>query len=118
MPKIPTETRFQRRQTLTMPLFSLAHRPHMYVKITGEAYSAEMPGMSRSEDGRVPVIPCIDLESGEEGLLISLTVLQSALERIDGSYVGKCFEIEARPPRTGKDYRDVCVWLIDEPAGG
>ncbi len=102
----------KRMQSLTERIWSLGHTPHLFVRITGPLRSEKMPQLSRNEDGTVQVIPIADLETGEAGLLLCVTVLASALERA-GDYVGKSYEILSAEPREGKNYREVRVWEIE-----
>lgn len=105
-----------KRRRLTLPLFSLAHKPHMCIEVTGKFRETAMPKLSRNEDGMVTILPCIDIDTGEEGLLLAYTVVQSAIERSSGDYVGRQYEIERGEKVAGKDYFAVEVYEIEAPA--
>ena len=93
-PACAKPTKVRRRRRLTLPLFSLRHKPHMTIEVTGAFVDAHMPALTKSEDGMVAVLPCIDTETGEEGMLLAYTMVQSAIERSDPNYVGHFYEIE------------------------
>ncbi len=105
-----------KRRRLTLPLFSLAHKPAMKIAVTGRFREVAMPKLSRNEDGMVTILPCIDTETGEEGLLLAYTVVQSAIERSATDYVGHVFEIVRGGKVEGKDYYSVEVYELDAPA--
>ena len=113
-PDIPKPTTASKRRRLTLPLFSLKHKPHLYIEVTGRFVDAHMPALSKTEDGMVSVLPCIDRETGEEGMLLAYTMVQSAIERSSPDYVGHYFEIERGEKVPGKDYYQVDVFeLLD-----
>ena len=103
---------YTRKRDVTPQLFSLQHQPHLYVRIVGQPTRVKAGELARSEDGSIPVIPVVNLESGEEGMLILPTVLERVLADA-GPLVGKQYEIEDRGIREGKNYRDVRVWEIE-----
>lgn len=49
--------------------------------VTGPIYMEWMPKLSRSDDGTVPVLPCTDLDTGEECVLIMPGMFQSWIRR-------------------------------------
>ncbi len=103
-----------KRKLVNPGLISLAHTPHVRVVITGESFRMHAPGLSRNEDGAVTVFPVVDLDTGEVASLMSTTVLEGVLHKMEGGYVGKSFEIEAGEPAEGKNYRPVKVWELTE----
>ena len=104
---------YRRKQALTTPLLSVAHTPHLFLRLMGPVIETSMPAFAKNETGTVPLIEVCDLESGEVAKLIVPAVLLSALERM-GDYVGKSVEILAKEPRPGKAYRDINVWELGE----
>ncbi len=106
-----------RRRRLTLPLFSLAHTPALNIEVTGQFRRASMPGLSKNDDGMVTLLPCIDLDTGEEGLLLSYTVVESAITRSADDYVGRSYSIVRGAIAPGKAYYAVEVYeLLDGPA--
>ena len=49
--------------------------------VRGPIYSEWMPRLSRQDDGTVPVLPCTDVETGEECVLIMPGMFQSWIRR-------------------------------------
>ena len=113
-PVIAKPNKVRKRRRLTLPLFSLKHKPHMTIEATGPFVDAHMPALTKSEDGMVAVLPCIDTETGEEGMLLAYTMVQSAIERSAPNYVGHVFEIERGEKIPGKDYFQVDVFELTE----
>ncbi len=106
-----------RRRRLTLPLFSLAHKRELSIKVTGVFRRAAMPGLSKNDDGMVTLLPCIDIETGEEGLLLSYTVVESAITRSADDYIGRSYSIVRGTKAPGKAYYAVEVYeLLDGPA--
>lgn len=102
-------------RTLVNPdLISLAHTPHVRVKITGSSYRLHAPNLSKNDDGAITVFPVENLDTGEIGLLMGNTVLENTLAKMEGGYVNKCWEIEASAPRDGQNYRPVKVYQLTE----
>ena len=106
-PAISKPAPVRKRRRLTLPLFSLKHKPHMVIEVTANFEDAHMPALTKSEDGMVSVLPCIDTETGEEGMLLAYTMVQSAIERSAPDYVGRVYEIERGEKIPGKDYYQV-----------
>lgn len=113
-PVISNPAPVRKRRRLTLPLFSLKHKPHMTIEATGPFVDAHMPALTKTDDGMVSVLPCIDTETGEEGMLLAYTMVQSAIERSAPNYVGHVFEIERGEKVPGKDYYQVDVFEIGE----
>lgn len=104
--------RFTRRRRLTEKLFSIAHVPVLHIEITGKMETRTMPALAKNEDGTVPLVPVVNLDDGEAGLLIVPAVLLGVLER-EVEYVGKKFELVRGEIVEGKNYRAVEVWELD-----
>lgn len=49
--------------------------------VRGNIYSEWMPRLSRQDDGTVPVLPCTDVDTGEECVLIMPGMFQSWIRR-------------------------------------
>lgn len=103
----------KRGKSVNLPFFSLSHTPHMFIKVIGPFEAVEAKGLSRGEDGKVTVLPVINLDTGEEGRLLALTVLESSLRRLEENYVGQSFEVVASKPRAGKEYADVKIYVLE-----
>lgn len=101
-----------KRKLLNPDLISLAHTPHIFVEVLALSYRMKAEKLSRSEDGAITVYEVSNLGTGEVGLLMATTVLESTLEKIEGGYVGKKFEILAKPASGEKNYTDVKVWEL------
>lgn len=110
---------FTVKSAVTKPLFSLKHQPTLAVKITAAIMETDISFSEVQNTTQKPrVVECINLETGEEGMLIASAVVESSLMRnyADGSYVGKCFLFQAGTIKEGKKYRTVQVYEIEEPA--
>ena len=83
-------------------VWSLNYRKEMSIEITGATYDTRMPRISRSASGKVTVMPVIDVESGETGLLIVPALLSSWLDRQD-NYMGMRLHLSNKgiDPETG-----------------
>lgn len=103
---------YNRKQQVTVDLFSLVHTPHLFIEVTGRMYMLKAPGLAKSEDGTIPVLPVINLETGEAGALILPTMLVRVFDEA-GAIEGKKYELQDRGVLDGKDYRAVRVWEID-----
>lgn len=103
---------FKRKAQVTKPLISMAHTPELQVKILTEPSRIEMPRLARSEDGMVSIIDVVDLNTGEEAMLICPTVLIRLMEEGD-VVVGGCYEIVDAGVPEGKDYRAIKVYELE-----
>jgi len=86
----------------------------MAILVTGPFRRASMPGLAKNEDGMVTILPCIDIDTGEEGLLLAYTVVESAITRSCDDYVGRRYEIVRGGKAPGKAYYDVDVYELCE----
>ena len=111
-----TTTQFTRGRQVNMQVFSLRHKPHMFVRFEGEIRPVEMTKLSRNESGTIDCVPVTDLETGEMGTLLCLTTLKSTLERLPGSYVNHCFELVNEGDPDKKGYNQINVYEIGDPA--
>jgi len=103
---------FRRKRQITLPLISMAHREVLYCEVTGEMMDAPMSGLARNKEKTVPVVPVVDLETGEEALLICSAIIKGAFEKVQGGYVGKRFEIREGTPIPGKRYRALDIFEL------
>jgi len=106
-------TDYQRTERLTMPIFSLAHQQHIFIHVVGEIHETLMPGLSSDPDKPVKMIRVVNLDTGEEGNLLVLSVLESALIREPNGYVGKDYEVITGEQQPGKDYRPVDIYRLE-----
>lgn len=74
--------------------------------VTGEPYDEWMPRISRNGDGTVPVLPCTDLDTGEECLFILPGLFNSWMRRNRPARGTKL-----RIRRKGKD-PETGAWLL------
>ena len=105
--------KYKRAERLTMPIFSCAHQDHLFIHVVGEIVETLMPGLSSDPTKPVKVMRVINLDTGEEGNLLVLSVLESTLNRQEGGYVGKDYEVVTGEVRDGKDYRDVDIYRLE-----
>lgn len=105
-------TGFTRKRQVNVPLISMAHRDRLYCLVNGEITQAPMGSFARSDSKTVPVCHVTDLESGQDGLLICTALVESALTKCPGGYVGKRFEISQGTPIPGKRYRALDVFEL------
>ena len=106
-------SKYERKTRLTVPFFSLSREPLMHVRIVGPIERITAEHLSKSDDGGVDIVPVINLETGEFGNLLLLTVVKSALERTGDDYVGRCYELDNKGAQEGRGYAAVDVYEID-----
>lgn len=110
-----TTVKFVKLRQVTLPALKLVKGTPRYIKTVRAMYLGE------KIDGDVDrkaatLLHSIDLETGEEGVVICPSVLVSELNRNypGDSYVGRCFEvIISRRPE--KEYNDVSLAEIEAP---
>ncbi len=112
MSNTSTSSKYTRLKNLNLQLLSLGRTPHVFVRVTGELREEAMPGLTQQSTAKVAVIPVVNLETGEDMVMLGLSMVVSALEHMPDGYVGHCFEILNSPPKEGKAYSDVGVWEI------
>ncbi len=59
------------------------------------------------------VMSIVNLLSGENETMIVPTVLESALKRVPGGYVGKSFAAKQGPKAPGKRYFEIELYELD-----
>lgn len=102
---------------LTLPVLSMAHLAVVIVLILDEIHEAdfivEMPGKA---DSRPKVITVTNIgddtencKTGEDGILIVNSIMESALTKAGGSLIGRMFKISSKGMREGKQYRDIDI---------
>lgn len=106
---------FEKVKTITLPLVKFGVAPK-FVEITSLIYTGEkISGGTAAQQAMEPpdMAHCIDLETGEEGLMMLGKVLKSEIEKAypEGAYVGKCFSIAKKNAPEGKKY---ALWQLDE----
>lgn len=101
-------------KALTVPLLSIAHSLILTVQATGEIFKSDIEIKAiNSKDPFPLVLPCINLETQENSLLISNAIIVSTLNKVEGGYIGKYFRFEAGNIRDGKTYRDCKITLME-----
>lgn len=104
---------FKRKTDLTKSLFTVQEGKTERVKILGDVFRFPLPSIARSEDGCVPCVDIIDLNTGEEFVLIVPTILERLLaDREPDEY--PCYEIENRGKHPAKNYNMLKVWELEE----
>lgn len=103
---------FNRVRSLKDPLFSLKHKPHMFVEVAGELQRIEVGFLSKADDRKIDVLPVYDLETGEFGMLIAGSVLVGVVTAMKVQQ-GQKLELEDKGIPEGKQYRDIRVWEIE-----
>lgn len=110
--------KFRAKQRLTLPLLSIAHTPIMMVQVIEAMYLADITvGVGKEAEQKPTVCKVLSLDTETEGLLICNKIIQSALEKVEGGYVGKVFSLRGQDIRDGKRYRDVDIVLMEEDKG-
>jgi hypothetical protein len=117
MPKEKTTTLAETRvfkfhviADVTLPVLKQQDGVPMYILIEAPIYKGET---MNDKDGKAmepaDLAKCINLETGEVGVVVMNTVLKSSLERnyLENGYVGKCFRFErqAVPNKRYKNYK-------------
>lgn len=98
---------------VTTPVHSLTHHGNLAFLAEGEIVA--QPGQKEGKLGKkdMAVLPVINLETGESVTLICPTVLESALKRVPGGYVGKKFYAVQGPKAVGKDYYQIELFQLE-----
>lgn len=107
---------FKKIKSVTLPVLKLTEAQPRYVKIMQAMYEGR-----KMDDKKEPatLAECVDLETGENGLIIFATVLRTELNAAypDGSYVGKCFEfVNEGKKKADQKYNNYRVTQIEEPS--
>ncbi len=106
-------SKYKRSKTLTLPIVSMAHNDEMYIKVVGPMYKVNEDEDENGKKRPMTLVPIIDLESGEEMLLICHTLISAVFKRDAKGYVGKCYELSTGPDIPGKNYRNINMYEID-----
>lgn len=107
--------KFRVKETLTIPLLSVAHKGIITAQILGQMYIGDMEiGQFGENAGKPTLCKVLDLDDEKQGLLICNEIIKSSLERVDGGYIDKVFQFRAGEIREGKRYRDIEVLLMEE----
>lgn len=102
------------KRTLTRPMVAMAHQKELVFQCTSEMYAVDLPTTGRTEKMQpATVLDGIDLESGEEIMLICNAMMVSALKRAGGELIGRSFGFRAGDIKADKKYRVVDVVEID-----
>lgn len=68
----------------------------------------------KAYDSKPTLCPIINYdEDGKEGLLICNAVIKSTLEKVDGGYIGKYFQLKDGGQKEGKKYRIVEIYEME-----
>ncbi len=111
----PTKLKFKRTKRVTLPIVKLTADVPRYLKFTDKIYLGKeiKEKLKEGEKKKAPahLVNVIDLESGEEGVIVLNKVLMSTLleEYPDDSYIGKSFEITKLAKNPGKDYHPFSI---------
>lgn len=106
-------SKFTRKKTLTLPILSMSHEEVAYVKITSAMYKSHDASEEEGDKKPMVLVQVINLESGEEMLLICHSLIEAVLNRDADAYVGKCYEIANAPKVKGKKYRNIDMYEIE-----
>ena len=125
-------TKVKKVRSVSLPHFKMVKDVTRYFKITSpivqtvetvsrRELSEEQQATRASLKKKAPPEVCqvVDLETGQEGMIITNSVLASTLdtEYPNAGYVGKCFSI-LKFEIQGKDYAGFTVTEIDVESGG
>lgn len=107
---VPLHDRFTILRRLTKPILSMAHLKELAVELITEPYEAHIALPTRKEGaGPTKVVDVVNLETGEEGMLILGSLISSAFQRAGSPLKGRFFALRSGTIREGKRYRDVDV---------
>jgi hypothetical protein len=93
------------KQRLTNSLFKLEIGTALEIEVTGKIYVGKPQKNAKADDKPADIMPCINLDTGEEGAIIVPAVLMSVLKESfpKDNYVGACFSICKREKKDPKD---------------
>lgn len=134
----PHALKFKIARHVTVPLLKVPDNgTPVYVKITGEIFTAKETGEGRNRGSATPAVPgqepkakvqppklahVVNLETGQVQQIIVGAILESELNDTypNASYLNKSFEIKKHAPTGGKRYAMYAITEIeletDEPA--
>lgn len=102
--------RLKAKRRLTVPLVSMAHTPILVCLVEGEPVTMHITtGVGKEKSADPTVVPILNLDTGEDGLLICNTIILSAFSKIEGGVTGKYFSLRSSGIRDGKAYRDIDI---------
>lgn len=102
------------KRTLTLPLISISHERELLFKVTGETSTIMLPVKGRSDEPKeASVITGVNVETGEEVMLIQNAIIKSALERAGGDLKGRTFAMRENGLKADKNYRVVDIVEVD-----
>lgn len=94
-------------------LVSLTHETQLFFKPIGEIVRQESAKSAEAGGKPMSVLAIVNLETDEEQTMIVPTVLESALLRTPGGYVGKSFAAKQGPKAPGKRYFEIELYELD-----
>lgn len=99
---------------MTSPLLLLSAEKSLSFIVDGDI--TEQEGKVAAKDGGKPmaIVPITRMDTGEEANLVVPTVVESALRRTPGGYVGKAYLVEFQGKRNGKRYNDYEVYELED----
>jgi hypothetical protein len=104
------------KRRVTVPLKLLQTGEQFTFRAEGEVSGGEEGSARKGFDKAMTILPCMNLEDGEFVSLIVPTVLESALKRVPGGYVGKSFCAIQGPKMPGKRYHQVELFELEQEA--
>lgn len=104
---------FKKIRQVTLPVLKLEKGKPRYLYILSPMYIGEQIEADRAA---ATLIHAVDMESGEEGLVVVPAVMQSELAKAyaNNAYVGKGFEVVVTKPQ-GKNYNLVSIAEVAPP---
>lgn len=105
---------YQVKRRVTVPLTLMQTGDEITFRAEGEMTGGQKEEGRKGFDKSMTVLPIIDLETGEARTLIVQTVLESALKRVPGGYVGKAFHTICGPQMPGKRYKQFELFELSE----
>lgn len=112
--KVEVPKGYRAKKLITTPLVSLTYNNDFAFEIEGEMSAQQSQIEKEGKDKPMTVAPVIDLSSGESVTLIIPTVLESALRRVPGGYVGKKFLAKQGAKPKGKRYFHVDLIELED----
>lgn len=106
---------YRAKRLVTTRLVSLTYNNDLAFRVIGEMSAQQSAqGSDQGKDKPMTVAPVELLEDGEEVTLIIPTVLESALRRVPGGYVGKMFLAKQGAKPKGKRYFDIQLVELED----
>lgn len=110
-----TKKRYVEKQSLTLPLLSMAHLDTLFCKVLGEPYKADFELKSGNSEPPT-VVRVLDLDNETQGLLICSAIIKSAFDRAGSPLTGRCFKLVSGGMKDGNQfsYRQVTISEFEE----